>query len=207
MQAQREAPPDLQCKDKFLIQSTVVPVGTTTEDITPSTFSKDNGKYIEENKLRVVFIAPPHSPVLLPMNGASKHEPSNASPILGNQENLPPPLMVAKDVKVLQLAKDPEKLKLPEDLEDLKLANEVKELKSKLNQLVSKLSEAEITIRTLKEEKSTTIKERQTLQEELAILRRNDGVRRVQVGFPFLFVCMVALVSMTLGYLLRRWVY
>jgi hypothetical protein len=34
MQAQRVAPPDRQCKDKFLIQSTVVPFGTTEEDIT-----------------------------------------------------------------------------------------------------------------------------------------------------------------------------
>ena len=36
MQAQRTAPPDMVCKDKFLIQSTIVPVGTTDEDITPS---------------------------------------------------------------------------------------------------------------------------------------------------------------------------
>lgn len=34
MQAQRMAPPDMLCKDKFLIQSTVVPVGTTEDDIT-----------------------------------------------------------------------------------------------------------------------------------------------------------------------------
>lgn len=34
MQAQRTAPPDMQCKDKFLIQSTVVPFGTTEDDIT-----------------------------------------------------------------------------------------------------------------------------------------------------------------------------
>lgn len=34
MQAQRVAPPDMQCKDKFLIQSTVVRYGTTEEDIT-----------------------------------------------------------------------------------------------------------------------------------------------------------------------------
>lgn len=33
MQAQHVAPPDRQCKDKFLIQSTVVPFGTTEEDI------------------------------------------------------------------------------------------------------------------------------------------------------------------------------
>ena len=35
MQVQRAAPLDLQCKDKFLIQSTVVPSGTVEEDITP----------------------------------------------------------------------------------------------------------------------------------------------------------------------------
>lgn len=34
MQAQRIAPPDMQCKDKFLIQSTVVPFGTAEDDIT-----------------------------------------------------------------------------------------------------------------------------------------------------------------------------
>lgn len=36
MQAQRTAPPDMVCKDKFLIQSTSVPAGTIDEDITPS---------------------------------------------------------------------------------------------------------------------------------------------------------------------------
>lgn len=34
MQAQHVAPPDLQCKDKFLIQGIVVPFGTSDEDIT-----------------------------------------------------------------------------------------------------------------------------------------------------------------------------
>lgn len=35
MQAQKETPADLQCKDKFLLQSVVVPDGVTTKDITP----------------------------------------------------------------------------------------------------------------------------------------------------------------------------
>lgn len=34
MQAQKEAPPDMQCKDKFLLQSVVAPDGTATKDIT-----------------------------------------------------------------------------------------------------------------------------------------------------------------------------
>ena len=35
MQAQKEAPPDLQCKDKFLLQSVAAPDGATTKDIVP----------------------------------------------------------------------------------------------------------------------------------------------------------------------------
>ncbi|PIA50154.1 hypothetical protein AQUCO_01300709v1 [Aquilegia coerulea] len=64
MQAQREMPPDLQCKDKFLLQSVTVPSGTTTKDITSEMFSKDAGKVVEECKLRVVYVpANPPSPV------------------------------------------------------------------------------------------------------------------------------------------------
>lgn len=37
MQAQRTAPVDMICKDKFLVQGTVVPPGTTDEDITSAT--------------------------------------------------------------------------------------------------------------------------------------------------------------------------
>ncbi|KAJ0079206.1 hypothetical protein Patl1_23425 [Pistacia atlantica] len=72
MQAQGVAPPDMVCKDKFLIQSTVVPVGTTDEDITASMFARDDGRYIQENKLKVTLISPPNSPVLSPINGSLK---------------------------------------------------------------------------------------------------------------------------------------
>jgi hypothetical protein len=34
MQAQKEAPLDMQCKDKFLVQSASVAEGTTVKDIT-----------------------------------------------------------------------------------------------------------------------------------------------------------------------------
>lgn len=64
MQAPKEAPVDLQCKDKFLLQSVVVPDGVTTRDITPEMFNKEDGKVLEEFKLRVVYIpANPPSPV------------------------------------------------------------------------------------------------------------------------------------------------
>ncbi|XP_062231244.1 vesicle-associated protein 2-2-like isoform X2 [Phragmites australis] len=57
MQAQKNAPPDLQIKDKFLVQTTVVPFGTADEDIVPAFFSKETDQYIEENKLRVVLVS------------------------------------------------------------------------------------------------------------------------------------------------------
>lgn len=40
MQAYKEPPQDMVCKDKFLIQSTAVPAETTDEDITASMVSK-----------------------------------------------------------------------------------------------------------------------------------------------------------------------
>lgn len=63
-------------------------------------FSKDSGKYIEEKKLRVVLISPPSSPVLLPVNGDMKHDPSNEINVQKDRlpsgvENIPPPRKVS----------------------------------------------------------------------------------------------------------------
>jgi hypothetical protein len=40
LQAQKEFPPDMQCKDKFLIQSTKVAASTDMDEIPPDTVSK-----------------------------------------------------------------------------------------------------------------------------------------------------------------------
>ncbi|KAI3700984.1 hypothetical protein L2E82_45625 [Cichorium intybus] len=64
MQAQKEAPPDMICKDKFLLQSAVASPGIAPKDITPEMFSKDSGNLVEECKLKVNYVAPqPPSPV------------------------------------------------------------------------------------------------------------------------------------------------
>ncbi|KAJ6879119.1 vesicle-associated protein [Populus alba x Populus x berolinensis] len=42
MQGQKESPPDMQCKDKFLLQSVVAPDGTTTKDINSDMFNKED---------------------------------------------------------------------------------------------------------------------------------------------------------------------
>ncbi|KAL4355188.1 hypothetical protein GQ457_06G017550 [Hibiscus cannabinus] len=335
MQAQREAPPDMICRDKFLIQSTVVPAGTTDENITSATFVKDSGRYIEENKLKVALTSspPPHNGTMnqgmdydrvgipAPLPTVEKVEESKMT----NIEDLKPTkdvewkprkdmyyegelkprkdmyyeeeLKPKKDVEwkprmdmyyeeeltpkkdaVLKLSKDmfyEEELKpkkdaelkpmndvIGEDLnlikdtnlkpknnsfsskefkpvkdeeskpmdnildtnelktvrekefnalkdnkvktlktaEDLMFAKDVEEMKSKLNDLESKLGKAEATISKLIEERSLSTQDRKALQEELALLRKKSDVRRGQVGFPFLFVCMVALVSVFLGY-------
>uniref|UniRef100_A0A0E0BDF8 MSP domain-containing protein n=1 Tax=Oryza glumipatula TaxID=40148 RepID=A0A0E0BDF8_9ORYZ len=58
LQAQKEYPPDMQCKDKFLIQSTKVAASTDMDEIPPNTFNKEVDKVIEEMKLKVVYTVP-----------------------------------------------------------------------------------------------------------------------------------------------------
>ncbi|MFS7927613.1 putative major sperm protein (MSP) [Helianthus anomalus] len=76
MQAQKEAPPDMQCKDKFLLQSVTVGSGATTKDITPELFSKDSGNTVEECKLRVVYVPATQSTSIV-AQGAEPVLPSN----------------------------------------------------------------------------------------------------------------------------------
>ncbi|CAN1181903.1 Vesicle-associated protein 1-3 [Linum perenne] len=85
MQAQKESPPDMQCKDKFLLQSVAAPDGVTTKDITPEMFEKEDGKVVEEVKLRVVYIpANPPSPVPEESEEGSPSRSSNVED--GNQD-------------------------------------------------------------------------------------------------------------------------
>ncbi|XP_075488936.1 vesicle-associated protein 1-2-like isoform X1 [Primulina tabacum] len=62
MQAQKEAPPDMQCRDKFLLQSVVVRPGIASKDITPEMFNKDSGNNVDECKLKVTYVPPPQPP-------------------------------------------------------------------------------------------------------------------------------------------------
>ncbi|XP_074572467.1 vesicle-associated protein 2-1-like [Curcuma longa] len=55
LQAQKELPPDMQCRDKFLIQSAKVPPSSDFDEIPKDTFNKEGEKVIEELKLRVVY--------------------------------------------------------------------------------------------------------------------------------------------------------
>ncbi|GMN25253.1 hypothetical protein TIFTF001_000870 [Ficus carica] len=139
MQVSRTAPLDLECKDKFLIQSTIVSVETTDEDITASMFVKDSGNYVEEKKLRVILVSLPDSPTLSPINGnlnqgmGRETSFSKDQPLSGVEDQIRPH-MVTKDLEesVLVKSKEPrpveEKLKPVKNVE-FKLENDVKEMK------------------------------------------------------------------------------
>ncbi|CAJ1941104.1 unnamed protein product [Sphenostylis stenocarpa] len=222
MQAQRIAPPDMHCKDKFLIQSTVVPFGTTEADITYDMFAKDSGKFIEEKKLRVVLISPTSSPVLLPVNGYMKQDPSyeidaQKDRVPSGVENIPPLRTVSEEVKGLEpiqhekedraegdiVPRQTENVvdtKPAKDDVQMNLVNESEELKSKLSTMDSKLREAALTITNLNEERRRNMEEKDLLKKELEVLKRALNTKGTQGGFPFLFVCMVALVSVAVGY-------
>ncbi|KAK7331321.1 hypothetical protein VNO77_25543 [Canavalia gladiata] len=204
MQAQRTAPLDLHCKDKFLIQSTVVPSGTIEDHISSNLFVKDTGKHVDEKKLRVVLITPPSSPV----NGDFNQDPSKTG-----LENVPPSLtekslQPAQDMKEHKADEDNVSrrvdkvggIKQANDAAKLSLAKDPQELKSTLNLMESKLREAEGTIIKLNEERRRNNREKDLLKQELEVLKRKVNKKRAQEGFPLLFVCVVALVSVTVGY-------
>lgn len=84
MQAQREAPPDMQCKDKFLVQSVVVSDGFLEQDISQDLFNKEPGKEVSETKLRVVYNAPPQLPSPFLESETEEGIPSAASGAVDN---------------------------------------------------------------------------------------------------------------------------
>ncbi|KAK4383881.1 Vesicle-associated protein 1-1 [Sesamum angolense] len=53
MQAQKEAPPDMQCRDKFLLQSVVVNPGITAKDITPEMVKALISKLTEDKRFAI----------------------------------------------------------------------------------------------------------------------------------------------------------
>ncbi|KAH9616406.1 hypothetical protein KSS87_013733 [Heliosperma pusillum] len=57
MQAQKKAPADNQCKDKFLLQSVIIDPKSTFKDITNDMFEKESGNIVEEYFLKVAYVS------------------------------------------------------------------------------------------------------------------------------------------------------
>lgn len=242
MQAPKSVPPDMICRDKFLVQSTYVPEGTTEEHVTSNMFVRDDGKVVDEKRLKVILVPPPESPESSPI-----YETSNV--VQKDERELKEDIIVQKhisqshskvdevmemsegDGKVVEVMRKEEPMKRKEesvvkrneepikqpnkeynikrneeyvqmnDMEVLRLAKDVEAMKSRVKELESNLTEAKATILHLTEEKRSATQEKHFLQGELDLLRSKR--HRAQVGFPLLFVFMVALVSLYFGYLLH----
>ncbi|KAI3824411.1 hypothetical protein L1987_05870 [Smallanthus sonchifolius] len=236
MQAPKVAPPDMICRDKFLVQSTVVPEGTKEEDVTSNMFAKEDGKIVDEKRLKVIFLSPIDSPELSPINEPSKpvhdSESRELKDDIGQKDSfhakVDEGMEVSKgDGESVEATRKEETFKKNEavkrieepvkqsqeyikrneefmqmnDTQDLILAKDVEEMKLKVKELESKFTEAKAAILHLTEEKRLATQEKHFLQGELDLLRSKR--HRSRVGFPLLFVFMVSLVSLYIGYLLH----
>ncbi|KAK6120566.1 hypothetical protein DH2020_045697 [Rehmannia glutinosa] len=198
MQAQKEAPPDMQCRDKFLLQSVVVNPGVTAKDITPEMFNKESGNQVDECKLRVSYVPPPQPP----------------SPVReGSEEGSSPRASVSDNGTVNQIS----------DFNMMSKAFvEPQESSSEVKALISKLTE----------EKHSAVQQNNKLQQELVadlliveisfcVLVHTDEIRSIiqnakpdellrrksnksHGGLPFMYVIIVGLIGILLGYLLKR---
>ncbi|XP_009600288.1 vesicle-associated protein 1-2 [Nicotiana tabacum] len=162
MQAQKEAPPDMQCKDKFLLQSVVAGPGTTPKDITPEMFNKESGNHVDECKLRVAYVPPqPPSPVQE-----------------GSEEGSSPRASISENGAEFHNAS--RTYAEPQD----------------------NSSEAKALILKLTEEKNSAMQQSNKLQQELEFLKRESS--RSRGGIPFMYVVIVGLLGIFLGYLLKK---
>ncbi|KAL8139614.1 hypothetical protein V2J09_005635 [Rumex salicifolius] len=241
MQAQNSAPPDLLCKDKFLVQSTVVAFGLTEENITSDMFIKDPIKLISEKKLKVILVhpqIPTDFPLLPPVNLVQKQDlladtssqkdkaPADLLPSYKKDEE---GVQSVKNKEEIRLTKDAE-TKLDEDTDELRTAkhvdsrgsgkldedkilnvdmdsnvgNEFDDLSLKLNDLGSNLAQAEEAVSQLTEERNRAMREKEMLEQELEMARSQSIVKRVYMGYPLLYVCMVGICSLTFGYLVHQ---
>ncbi|PIA35682.1 hypothetical protein AQUCO_03500198v1 [Aquilegia coerulea] len=167
MQAQREAPPDLQCKDKFLLQSVNTNPGITAKDITPEMFNKESGNLVEECKLRVVYVPPPQPPSPVSEGSEEGSSPRASLSENGNLNN-------SDSMAVSRGSIDPQE----------------------------KSSEASALISKLMEEKTSAMQQATKLRQELELLRSEAS--RSRGGVQFLYVVIIGLLGLLLGYILKR---
>ncbi|KAJ4954761.1 hypothetical protein NE237_011544 [Protea cynaroides] len=176
MQAPKEAPPDMQCKDKFLLQSVAAPDGVTTKDIIPDMFNKEAGKVVGEFKLRVVYV-PGNPPSPVPEGSDEGSSPRASVLENGNQNNV---LFDAVTASGLE-ANHTRSMEEPKD----------------------KSSEARSIISKLTEEKTFAMQQNQKLRQELELRRKEISQSRAG-GFSFLFVVLVGLLGILAGYLVKK---
>ncbi|KAI4370355.1 hypothetical protein MLD38_018714 [Melastoma candidum] len=169
MQAQKEAPLDMQCKDKFLLQSVIAAPGATNTDISPEMFNKESGHDVEECKLRVVYVPPPQ-PVSPVREGSDEGSSPRASFSVNGIANASEFTAASRPYV---------------DSHDNSFETRA---------LISKLTD----------ERNSAIQLHKQLQQELELLKRQTSNRGGGGGIPFMFVVLVGLIGIILGYLAKR---
>ncbi|XP_058209797.1 vesicle-associated protein 1-2 isoform X1 [Rhododendron vialii] len=158
MQAQKEAPADMQCKDKFLLQSAVTSPGATTKDITPEMFHKESGNTVEECKLRVSYVAPPQPP----------------SPVREGSDEGSSPRVSVSDNGTLNTA-------------EYTAASSAFAERIHVNPQDNS-SEAKAFISKLTQEKNSAIQQNNKLQQELEFLRRKGNRSSGGISFIYVII-------------------
>lgn len=176
MQAQRETPPDMQCKDKFLVQSVVAPPGSSTKEVSQDLFNKELGNEIHEAKLKVLYVSPPQPPS--PITESNEEEEDKVGPVVDNGDrHFPPNEPTSKDV----------------------------------NEYKFKLNEVRAALIAMTDDRNQAVQQSRSMQQELQALKNGSKLggaqalktnQKLQSGFSFLFVILVGLLGMLVGYLL-----
>ncbi|KAL0464628.1 UNVERIFIED_CONTAM: Vesicle-associated protein 1-3 [Sesamum latifolium] len=181
MQAQKEAPPDMQCRDKFLVQSVIAPEGAANKDVTPEMFNKEDGKVVDDFRLRVVFV---------PANRPSQYLKEMKKGLLLER------LQLRMRLKNLHC------LKLIGGIECLSFYDVTKFPCSFLD-ASSPTMKAWSVVSKLNEEKASIIKQNQKLLEELELIQKRS--REGQRGGVSVVVAVVGLLlGILVGYLIRK---
>ncbi|KAL0662949.1 hypothetical protein Bca4012_099786 [Brassica carinata] len=202
MQAQKEAPADMQCKDKFLLQCVVASPGATAKEVTPEMFSKEAGHRVEETKLRVVYVDPPQPP----------------SPVReGSEEGSSPRASVSDSANVSDFTTAPrfrvDRLEPQENSSErnmvssavvLAFYHSVYESATILLATDWQIRTARALITRLTEEKNSALQLNKKLQEELEQLKRESKRSQSGGGIPFMYVLLVGLIGLILGYIMTR---
>ncbi|TVU32065.1 hypothetical protein EJB05_23783 [Eragrostis curvula] len=204
MQAQTVAPPDLQCKDKFLVQSVVVSTGLSAKDITSQMFMKEGGNAVEEVKLKVAYVMPPEPPseiaevhegserILVPMQRIVNDVRSTSELSSGSVSLRSAELGTEVGSPVGRIVKSDEFFKAAGPDMETKTYARPAEQSHQLLALIAKLTE----------EKNSALEQNRKLRDELELVRHE--VSKQQGDFSLILVLVVGLLSIILGYLVKK---
>lgn len=184
MQAQKEAPQDMQCKDKFLVQSVIANSGATAKDISANMFNKEEGHNVEECKLRVAYVAPPQPPS--PVREGSEEGSSPRASVSDNG------IVNSSEFTAVRSAAESQALRSHVEPQGLRSNSEPQDGSLEVKALISRLTE----------EKNSALQQRNKLQQEMEFLKRDSN--RSRGGIPFMYVVIVGLLGILLGYLLKK---